>query len=211
MTFTLHFRLFIYLILGFILATIIGTVTHELGHIAVAKMYGYKTELYYDSMVAYQGPTEVELDNAHKSKVPVNSDLIQEYNQEQVLITFGGPIQTITTGTIGFLLLWFNRKKIKRTLTAMQWFFVFLAFFWSRQIFNFLLGLFYYLRSVRLAFSDEDFIRRHYKWNPWIIDIIGSSMAAVLLAIVVFMLIPKQQRLTFLCAGFIGSAVGFVF
>ena len=211
MKFTLQPRLFLYLVLSFIAATIIGTITHELGHIAVAKMLGYKTELHYGSMVAYDSSTEIELEDKHKKEHPIDSNLISKYNHEQVLIIFGGPLQTIATGTIGFLLLWVNRKRIKSSLTAMQWFFVFLAFFWSRQIFNFLLGVFYYLRSGRFALSDEDFIRRHYKWNPWAIDIIGSFIAAILLAIVVFKLIPKQQRFTFLCSGITGSIIGFIF
>jgi len=41
---------FIYLIVGgFVLATIVGTISHEYGHIAVAKYLGYKTFLHYST------------------------------------------------------------------------------------------------------------------------------------------------------------------
>ncbi|MBP6236340.1 MAG: hypothetical protein KA270_13730 [Saprospiraceae bacterium] len=41
---------FIYLIVvGFILATIVGTISHEYGHIAVAKYLGYNTSLHFSS------------------------------------------------------------------------------------------------------------------------------------------------------------------
>jgi hypothetical protein len=37
----------------FILFTAIGTVSHEYGHISVAKIYGYETSLHYGSMNYY--------------------------------------------------------------------------------------------------------------------------------------------------------------
>ena len=43
----------IYFSLGFVLFTIIGTVSHEYGHIIVAKSLGYETTLHYGSMNSY--------------------------------------------------------------------------------------------------------------------------------------------------------------
>ncbi len=42
-----------FITLGFVLFTIIGTISHELGHIIVAKSLGYETALYYGSMNYY--------------------------------------------------------------------------------------------------------------------------------------------------------------
>ena len=41
------------ILFAFVVFTIVGTQLHELGHIAVAKYYGYETELYHDSMTYY--------------------------------------------------------------------------------------------------------------------------------------------------------------
>jgi hypothetical protein len=43
-------KFFFIIFLAFILFTIIGTLSHELGHIAVAKYFGYETTLDYGSM-----------------------------------------------------------------------------------------------------------------------------------------------------------------
>ena len=43
----------IYFSLGFVLFTIIGTVSHEYGNIIVAKSLGYETTLHYGSMNSY--------------------------------------------------------------------------------------------------------------------------------------------------------------
>ncbi len=53
MHFKFYTRPFLILTFGFILFTAIGTVSHEYGHIAVAKFHGYETELHYGSMNYY--------------------------------------------------------------------------------------------------------------------------------------------------------------
>jgi fatty acid desaturase len=40
-------KLFIALTLGFILTTIVGTITHECGHYLAAKYYGYNASINY--------------------------------------------------------------------------------------------------------------------------------------------------------------------
>ena len=212
MTFTLHFRLFIYLVLGFILATVVGTLTHEYGHIVFAKMLGYKTELHYSSCSIYDGPTEINLKESFSNKTTTyNHDkLISQYNYEQTLITMSGPIQTMVTGTFGFLLLWFNRKKIDDRLTLLQWSFVFLTFFWARQIFNFLFATLRFLKTWKWSgYSDEIFIARHYQWPIWSVTFLTALTATILLITVTFRFIPKQQRFTFISAGLTGSIIGF--
>lgn len=46
-TFTFDKKLFFYLIVGFIITTIIGTVSHEFGHFAVAEYLGYDAKISY--------------------------------------------------------------------------------------------------------------------------------------------------------------------
>lgn len=55
----------IILSLGFICFTIIGTLSHEYGHIFVAQKLGYTTQLHYGSMSWYGGNRE-ETSNIYK-------------------------------------------------------------------------------------------------------------------------------------------------
>src|SRR5690606_9381748 len=152
MTFILQFRLFIYLVLGFIAATVIGAVTHEAGHYMVAKKLGYEAKIRYASMqyknTDYKAFRDFHFKNKEALKSKTDKAVMKKYSvlmhkarKTDVLVTLGGPIQTIITGTLGFFLLWFNRKKAGNKLTFLQWSFVFMAFFWSRQIANFFIGL----------------------------------------------------------------------
>ena len=52
---------FLIIVIGFILFTIVGTQSHELGHILVAKFFGYKTSLNYGSMTYSKGKKREEL------------------------------------------------------------------------------------------------------------------------------------------------------
>lgn len=221
MTFTLQFRLFIYLVLGFIVFTIIGAVTHEAGHYLVAKKLGYEAKIRYASM-HYENTDyetfrdfhfkneEVLKSRTDKAVIKKYSVLMQKARKTDVLVTLGGPIQTIITGTLGFFLLWFNRKKIGNKLTFLQWSFVFMAFFWSRQVANFFIGLYFLaIRGEWTSQGDETNISEYFRIPAWSLNLITATIAIILLLIVVFKLIPKQQRFTFIVAGLTGSIIGF--
>lgn len=49
MKISIDIKYLIFLTLGFILSTAIGTVSHELGHVITAKSLGYETTLHYGS------------------------------------------------------------------------------------------------------------------------------------------------------------------
>ena len=51
-----------WILVGFIAFTIIGTLIHELGHIAFAKAFGYKTHLGYGYMNYDDGPYSEEFE-----------------------------------------------------------------------------------------------------------------------------------------------------
>lgn len=136
-----------------------GTVSHEYGHIAVAKMFGFETNLHYSSMNYHpKGYLEDETLQALKSlrKEYTNTDYdslpkeikekIKKYNQilqerywndlsnKGLFITIGGPLQTLLTGTLGLTLLLVRRKSIYQNgLKVFDWFSVFLSLFWLRE------------------------------------------------------------------------------
>ena len=216
-------RLFAFIALGFVLATIVGTVSHEYGHIAVAKFFGYETKLYYDSM---NYNVEEKLDaiyayyDKHMHSILLPSSPEKKYFEEhhtQILkeinyVRWGGPAQTMITGTIGVLMLWLRRKKIAEYgMKLTDWIFVLLAFFWSREITNFLIvSIDSLILSKPHTGGDEAHISRYYQ-IPWItINAITGCIAALVLLWVVFIVIPRRQRLTFITAGLAGSALGWM-
>jgi len=180
-------KLFCWLVLAFMLFTVAGTLSHELGHIAVAQMLGMDTHLGYGYM------------NTDK---PWN--LIPA--QHRLLILIGGPLQTVLTGTTGLLLLFLYRRKFDREIKLLpgQWLFVFLTLFWLRQSANLLMG------SVsRSGRDDESRIAAYLGLPSSSIGMATGIAGLLILAVVVFRFIPRQQRLTFLAAGLAGGVAGF--
>ena len=122
-----------------------------------------------------------------------------------------GPLQTILSGSIGVLILWLNRKKIraKTALTFKNWVAVFVAFFWSRQLAILLQKIVYTIASVHNNNNgDEDKLAKDLNLHPWSIITILGVISAIILTWIVFYIIPKQQRFTFIIAGLAGSALG---
>lgn len=139
--------------------------------------------------------------------------LYETGKKESLLIVLGGPIQTMITGTIGLLWLWYNRKKIavKAELSLKEWIAVLIAFFWSRQLFNLLTGLlFYVLRGTVSKMDDESRIGLYFGAPVGTVNIATGLVSLVLLLWVIFFIIPKNQRLSFILAGCAGSLFGFI-
>ena len=84
----INIKLGVYLITGFILFTVVGTVSHELGHFFAAKALGHNARINYG--YTYYGSN------------------VGHYHS--FIITLCGPLQTIITGTTGFLLILYYRK-----------------------------------------------------------------------------------------------------
>ncbi|MDT0295702.1 hypothetical protein ACFQ3R_14905 [Mesonia ostreae] len=61
-TFNFYKNLFVRFIIVFILFTAIGALSHEFGHIAVAKYLDYETELSYGSMNYYPNGYKEDID-----------------------------------------------------------------------------------------------------------------------------------------------------
>lgn len=221
-TFSIQPRLFALLTLGFVLATIIGTVTHEMGHYVMMKRYGFNPTIHYASASYGYNPEYEKFSGfyeAHKEKIQSAEgspekeyfyNRLQKQKRELFLITLGGPVQTMLTGTMGLLLLWFYRKRlyINNKLKPIAWIAVFLAFFWSRQVLNFLMSVPDIFKERRYYRSDEPRISLYLNLPHWSFGMATAIIGAVLLIWVVFYVIPKQQRLSFLCAGLVSSALG---
>lgn len=204
--------------------TAIGTVSHEYGHILMAKSFGYDTFLHYSSMNYNSGELKDKLDDIytkHQTDIENGTDFEKKKEYQHGLkklasnglwITIGGPLQTILTGTIGLLFLIYRRKKIKLYgLKFIDWLAVFLALFWLREVFNLVMSL----SSEILAPSgnwfggDEKFIS--IKLNLWegTLPIVLGLVGLFITYFVIYKIIPNRLRFNFIIKGFFGEIIGF--
>lgn len=217
-------RLFIYLFFGFILATIVGTQTHEMGHYVAAKHFDFEAVLHYASVSFEEAETAEELEmekfyDQHREKM-----IAKESSPEQTrfftwfyrnkhkhfLITVAGPLQTIITGTLGLALLFYRRKKIKQNgLRLFDWVAVFLTLFWSRQLGILLQKTLHHIKGSR-GHGDEENIAQYLEINQWIPSLITGAISAAIILYVIFKVVPAQQRFTFIIAGATGCIAGAV-
>lgn len=211
------------IVLAFIACTIIGTLSHEFGHITVAKSLGYETELHYASMDWYDTELRQQRDSlsqllaqptisAARTK-ELEASFSRTFLDERIpalLISVGGPAQTLLFGFTGFTLLILRRNK--PSFTYFDWGLVFLTLFLSRMVANPIISatLFSLGKSESLITGDEQNIARLLRIDP---VLISGSLFLISLACcsyTVFWLIPKQYRWRFFTWGLIGSGLGFI-
>lgn len=220
---------------SFILFTIIGTLSHELGHIAVAKYLGYDTILDYGSMSWYQkgyldDSTLQEINNLVdkydyeaytawpaeiKLKVEALSNVLDDKyplisEADNFNITLGGPLQTLLTSFIGLFILFFRLKKRKDQFKLVDWLAVFMALFALREVFNYVQALYGSLLFSESNFHGDEFrISRYLGFNEWVIPSVTLLLGLVISCYIIFKIIPIKYRFTFILSGLVGGVVGF--
>ncbi|HEY6505187.1 MAG TPA: hypothetical protein VIZ28_14520 [Chitinophagaceae bacterium] len=196
MTSNFERRLFVFLTIAFVTATIVGTLTHECGHYFVAKYLGYNAGInYYSTWWALSTPDQV----THPS--------------DKLWITLGGPMETMLTGTIGFaLLLLFNRSfKDATKLSFGQWSLIFISLFWLRQPANFIVWIGGYLFTGKFSQRGDEIKLAHYFQLPeWTIATLTAIIGAIILIIIILKFVPAKQRLTFISSGLAGGISGYI-
>lgn len=217
----LHLKPFLYTLLTFIVFTIIGTLSHELGHIAVAKSLGRKTSLHYGYMLSenvalnriYEEHKEA-IDN--KQPFPQQDKfeaLLTENRRYGILITWGGPLQTMLSGSLGLVLLYVRRRKrCSNGFAIWDWVGVMLTLFWLRPLANFVHNI---IRSIYLGEtlfsgrSDEIHLSGYYHLYPGFFTILFGGLAFGIAVYVVFWIVPKPLRFTFISGGMVGGLLGY--
>jgi len=226
MIFKFHPKTFIFLFVGFVLFTIIGTLTHELGHLTAqiildykggsinygATKRGTKSELkeYYKIYKTNESAIENNQPFTEKQRL---DELEKELKLDSLWIVFGGPLQTMSFGTIGLLLLYFRKKK--ETFKFIDWLITFLSLFWLREVFNLLPGfLSGILNNNGNYFGTRgDEVRLSKMLEIWegTIPILFGTLGLAVSLIVIFYYIPKKIRFTFIISGLFGGVFGFWF
>lgn len=230
------FKRFAYLALTFILFTIIGTISHEYGHILVAEYYGYKTTLHYGSM-HYDQPASETYDSlmaiAYRNGVAIRNgssfaekdryDSLQNFYFENIYINkpkyhriqilVGGPLQTFITSIVGIFILTFRRMNIIQSgLTLVDWIGVFLALFSLRFVANAFLSIIKEFCQPNGYYfgGDEARLAKALGWYEGAIAVPMAIIGLIIAAWVIFTIVPKQYRLTFILSGLIGGVIGYL-
>jgi hypothetical protein len=176
--------------LGFILFTILGTLSHELAHWLTGRIFGLQTELHYSFVTYINGCDE---ETFHP------------------LFTLAGPLQTILFGTLGYFMLK-RRIKQKRKWNLLNWFYLFLGLFWLRQLFIFFSALAHRLiqGDTYLSLSDEFKLAAFYELPTWSIAFCLALVACYFCYRIVFVFLPAKYRPSLLIAAVIGCPMGFI-
>lgn len=204
----------------FILLVPIGTLTHELGHLAAARYFGNSTQLHYasvtsnsatqDTFIKVMNAYSIDGDTWNPSQKEAYKLAVKNYILEKRAIILSGPLQTLLTGIIGFSILVFRRKfHLNGIFKVVDWIAVFLALFVSRFVFNSL----HFFASGILGLSskgDEDKLAALYQLNPLYIYAPLFIVSSIIIAFVVFKVIPKDNMKPFLLGGALGCSAGWI-
>jgi hypothetical protein len=209
-------------ILVFMILTPIGTLTHELGHLIVAKHLSYDTKLHYSSISWESDLKKSVLDRYFKNQIEIENNLpftekeiydrdVEIINRDDLSILLGGVLQTIIIGSIFFIFFFHSNKKSK-DLSLLQWTYIFLSLFWLREIFNLFYGF-----CIGLYKGNNQFF---YGDEARIADILDVSKGSILIPLailsfgIVFYLIkkiPLKYKFTFIISALIGCPLGYSF
>jgi hypothetical protein len=211
-------------VLVFILLTPIGTIFHELGHFAVAKALGYKASLHYSS-VAWENDFKIDVIERYlKYEYEIKNDLpfkgVEKYkidveiiNKHDLFILIGGVTQTILFGTLSlFLLLFRIKKRIVIKFHLIDWVLTFIALFWSREIFNLLMGVFLgFNRNNGIYFYGDEARIAKLLNIPIGTLLLPLGIIAIVVIFIIIYLIPRKYKSIYLLGAIIGCPLGYLF
>lgn len=184
-----HTRLFFI----FVPMAFIGTMLHEAGHIAVARLLGYSTTLHFGSMSWF-----------------VEGELPADYwnRTHDAWILIGGPATNMGLGLIGLFWLMKIAKRGPVELRGQGMLAILLTLLWSRQVFNAGLLAARAIGGADWTTSDEVLLAYHLEWSPASISLV-SAAAAALVIVRAILLVNKPQRFHLIALGAAGSLAGY--
>ncbi len=211
---------------GFIAFTIIGTITHELGHYFAGKSLGLDCSIHY-AYCHCVSETEIEgrrlgkeLHSTYGKRELIPDELWEEYQNliepssgsNHLWVTIGGPLQTIITGLIGFFLLTLRRINKVTEFVKADWLLVFLSLLWLREPFNLFLSVSKKIFFGRESYFGGDELKISRGLNLWdgTVPIIMGLMGSIICLIMILKYIPVSRRKDFIHGGFIGGISGYI-
>ena len=184
---TFEAKLFIFLVIGFFVATVAGTMSFVLGYFLAGKLQGH------DVIINYCGAY-------CKDELP-----------QSFLFSSSGVLTPILIGIAGLIILFLRRKNFTEApLSFPQWMLVFASLFLLRQLDNFSFAILRFLATGNFRCRNADtYVSELLNLPSQFIQVLMVIVGIITLAIIVFRFIPKTQRFTFLLSGIVGGVGGY--
>jgi len=211
---SIHFKPFLIISFAFIVFTIIGTLSHELGHIVVAKKLGYTTRLSYGSMIYYNLSLNEKIEPLYTTDKVAYKKTVNQRQTNTLYVSIGGPLQTMLTSFLGLVLIFWRRKEIQLYgLKVFDWVAVFLGLFCLREVFNLMMYIARELISPKGSYfgGDEKTISELLYLPEGTVSIILGFIGLLISIFIVFNVVPQKLRFTFMASGLFGGIAGFIF
>jgi len=223
-------KLFIQLFIGFIIATIIGTMTVFSGAFIIAKSLGLEFKIHYNGFSTGPGcvalhanldyidsiqkmfPDEIKnyIDFPEKQRYLDELKIRKTRMRNHFLVatgTFAFPLLIGMAGMI-FLFKYKNKYTNHASLNFKKWILIFLSLFWLRAAIDVWAKLFKLIFKRFKYYSLDSSISYYLNMGKEGFPIIECLVVTTILFFVVFRFIPKQERFTFLLSGLIGGITG---
>jgi FtsH-binding integral membrane protein len=203
--------------------TVVGTLTHELGHYSVSKYLGYEASINYQSSTHWDNDLDEYFKEVYKkypNEIKNNLDFpekekyrrtFEKYQSDNFWILLGGPLQTTLTGSLGLIFLLVYRHKFIKLdqITPIGWTLIFISLFWLRQVANLFMAILTFISKGKPSYrGDEIRLALHLDINIWTIQVVTGLIGLTVLFIIL-RLLPKTIILTFLVSGMIGGTLGY--
>lgn len=182
----------VFIFMLFFLACCFGTLFHELGHYISGIIIGYHPVLQYKQTVY---------------TTPATNIFFEKYQTGWIITIASGIFVNVSIGCLGYFMLIRGRRGEKWNV-----FYAVLSFFWSREIVN--LGLDLIVKQLFVSaehLSDEQNISNLLSLPENTFSIILGLVGILICSHVVFGLLPKSRRVSFITFGFLGSFCGYLF
>lgn len=208
-------KLHLKLVLGIILFIIVSTISHEIGHYVISKMFYNNPSLHYKStrnsvvnkIIPLQDSLRFVKGLSHIKKQDLRNK-IKKYRKEKVLIKLGGPLINMIIGTIGFLCLILLNSKKHFELT--RWIFMLATLFWARQFFIFPMSIFFYLKNGHVPLGDEEYISEYFSLPFFSMGLSLFLISTIILSISFLKSFNKSEITTWFVSGIIGGSIGII-
>ncbi len=214
-------RLFFLLYIGITVTTVAGILLHECGHWTLHEYFGNKSRIGYDHTLIYEPNKITHRLRAIEAEYPYATDnnldfplrkeyevLAKEARREGMIGVAGGPLVTMFIVTTALIFLFRYRKKngTKSTLPVSQWFFVCLSLFCVRNLYGLLIaGISFHISRYKNIHGDEFELSDGFGWNAWSLPVAMAVISVLIICLVIFRIVPKQQRAAFFFAGLLAE------
>ena len=180
------------LFLTFFLLPIVGTVSHEFGHLVMALLFHHTPTLHYAS-VSVENPMLDWLSDLFSKYEGDFSEIDYQWietklKKEDFFIRCGGLLQTLGTGLLGYCFLLLRKPLHKlQGFGFIDWVSFFMALFLARQVLLYPL----WLLLGRPVSGDEVYIAAYLQISAHSLYFLNALLCSLILVHVFFYLLPK--------------------